>query len=579
MSSGARTLAPVGANDPASRDGRYKWVVLTNTTIGTLMATIDASIVLISLPAIFRGINMNPLTTSNTSYLLWMLMGYMVVTAVLVVSFGRIGDMFGRVKMYNLGFAIFTLGSLAASLTYFDGPPAAIYLIAMRLVQGIGGAMLMANSAAILTDAFPSDQRGMALGINSVAGIAGTFVGLVAGGLLAVVDWHLIFYVSVPIGLAGTVWGYLKLQEVAKSEGGRLDIPGNLLFGVGLIAVLVGITYALQPYGGTLMLVVFVIVELRSAEPMFDMRLFKLRAFVAGNLASLGGAIGRGGLMFMLIIWLQGIWLPLHGYSFEDTPLWAGIYMLPLTAGFLIAGPVSGVLSDRFGARPFATGGMLAAALTFGLLMVLPVNFSYVWFALLLLGNGLAMGLFAAPNTAGIMNSVPANRRGVASGMRSTFQNAGMTLSIGLFFSIMVAGLSASLHASLSSGLTAAGLPAAAAAKVAGLPPVSVLFAAFLGYNPLKTLLGPTLTALPPARQAALTGHTFFPSLISGPFHHGLAIVFTFGLLVCLMAAAASWLRGASGTRAASVARVAEGVADAARAGADATVEAARREQ
>jgi EmrB/QacA subfamily drug resistance transporter len=596
MSSGARTLAAVGANDPAGRGGRYKWVVLTNTTIGTLMATIDASIVLISLPAIFRGINMNPLTTSNTSYLLWMLMGYMVVTAVLVVSFGRIGDMFGRVRMYNLGFAIFTVGSLAASLTYFDGPPAAIFLIAMRLVQGIGGAMLMANSAAILTDAFPANERGMALGINSVAGIAGTFIGLVAGGLLAVVDWHLIFYVSVPIGLAGTVWGYLKLQEIAKSEGGRLDLPGNLLFAVGLIAVLVGITYALQPYGGasmgwlnpfvlalliggTAMLVAFVIVELRSAAPMFDMRLFRLRAFVAGNLASLGASIGRGGLMFMLIIWLQGIWLPLHGYSFEDTPLWAGIYMLPLTAGFLIAGPVSGVLSDRFGARPFATGGMLAAALTFGLLMALPVNFSYVWFALLLLGNGLAMGLFAAPNTAGIMNSVPANRRGVASGMRSTFQNAGMTLSIGLFFSIMVAGLSSSLHASLSSGLTAAGLPAAAAAKVAGLPPVSVLFAAFLGYNPLKTLLGPTLTALPPARQAALTGHTFFPSLISGPFHQGLAIVFTFGLIVCLVAAAASWLRGAGGTRAASAARVAEGAADAARASEDTTVDAARREQ
>jgi MFS family permease len=258
--------------------------------------------------------------------------------------------------------------------------------------------------------------------------------------------------------------------------------------------------------------------------------------------------------MFMLIIWLQGIWLPLHGYSFVDTPLWAGIYMLPLTGGFLIAGPVSGYLSDRFGARPFATGGMLVAALTFGLLMALPVNFSYVWFALLLLFNGAAMGLFAAPNTAGIMNSVPANRRGVASGMRSTFQNAGMTLSIGLFFSIMVAGLSSSLHASLSSGLTAAGLSPALAARVAGLPPVSVLFAAFLGYNPLKTLLGPALTALPPAKQAAITGHTFFPSLISGPFHHGLAIVFTFALFMCLIAAAASWMRGASGTRASAAA-------------------------
>jgi EmrB/QacA subfamily drug resistance transporter len=551
----------------AGRDGSYKWTVLTNTTIGTLMATIDSSIVLISLPAIFRGIHMNPLTTSNTSYLLWMLMSYMVVTAVLVVSFGRIGDMFGRVKMYNLGFAIFTVGSLAASLTYFGGTSAAVYLIAMRVVQGIGGAMIMANSTAILTDAFPADQRGMALGINSVAGIAGSFIGLVAGGLLATVDWHLIFYVSVPIGVAGTLWAYLKLKEVAKGEGGRLDLPGNILFGAGLIAVLVGITYALQPYGGSTMgwgnplvlaliigglamLAAFVVTELRTAQPMFDLRLFRIRAFTAGNIASLLSSMGRGGLMFMLIIWLQGIWLPLHGYSFEDTPLWAGIYMLPLTGGFLLAGPASGFLSDRFGARPFATGGMIAAAATFGLLMLLPVNFGYPWFALLLLSNGLAMGLFAAPNTAGVMNAVPANRRGVASGMRSTFQNAGMTLSIGLFFSIMVAGLSGTLSSSLSHGLTAAGLPAATAARVAGLPPVSVLFAAFLGYNPMQTLLGPALGALSPARQAAITGHAFFPSLISGPFHHGLSVVFTFALAMCLVAAGASWLRGGPAARA-----------------------------
>jgi MFS family permease len=567
MSSDTQALAALGADDPRGRDGRYKWMVLTNTTIGTLMATIDASIVLISLPAIFRGINMNPLTPSNSSYLLWMLMGYMVVIAVLVVTFGRIGDMFGRVKMYNLGFAIFTLASLAASLTYFGGRPGALYLIAMRIVQGIGGAMLMANSAAILTDAFPANQRGTALGINTVAGIAGTFVGLVAGGLLAVIDWHLIFYVSVPIGVAGTLWAYLRLHEVGKSQGGRLDLPGNILFAVGLIAVLAGIIYALQPYGGSAMgwrnplvlgflgggvamLIAFVVTELKVADPMFDMRLFRIRPFVAGNIASLLSSVGRGGLMFMLIIWLQGIWLPLHGYDFESTPLWAGIYMLPLTGGFLVAGPLSGMLSDRFGARPFATGGMIAAAVTFALLMLLPVNFGYVWFALLLLANGLSNGLFAAPNTSGIMNSVPASRRGVASGMRATFQNAGMTLSIGLFFSIMVAGLSSSLHGSLTHGLTAAGLSSAAAAKVANLPPVSVLFAAFLGYNPMQTLLGPSLRTLSPARQATVTGHAFFPGLISGPFHHGLAVVFTFALIMCLVAAGASWLRGSAVRRA-----------------------------
>jgi len=543
------------------RSAGYKWIALTNTTIGILMATIDSSIVLISLPAIFRGIGINPLTTSNTSYLLWMLMGYMVVTAVLVVTFGRIGDMFGRVKMYNLGFAIFTAGSLAASLTYFGGSTAAIYLIAMRIVQGIGGAMIMANSTAILTDAFPENERGMALGINSVAGIAGSFIGLIAGGLLATVDWHLIFYVSVPIGLFGTVWAYLKLQEISAKEGGRLDLPGNVLFGVGLIALLVGITYALQPYGGSsmgwlnpmvlallggglAMLVAFVVVEAKVEAPMFDVSLFRIRAFAAGNFASLLASVGRGGLMFMLIIWLQGIWLPLHGYNFVATPLWAGIYMLPLTAGFLIAGPASGWLSDHFGARPFATGGMVAAAVTFGLLMLLPVDFGYAWFALLLLANGLAMGLFAAPNTAGIMNAVPANRRGVASGMRSTFQNAGMTLSIGLFFTIMVIGLSSSLPAALTHGLTAEGVSQAAAARIAGLPPVSILFAAFLGYNPMSSLLGPTLKHLSAGQQATLTGHGFFSNLISGPFHSGLTIVFTFAAAMCVVAAVASWLRG-----------------------------------
>jgi len=551
---------------------RYKWVALSNTTVGILMATIDSSIVLISLPAIFRGIGLNPLVTSNTGYLLWMLMSYMVVTAVLVVSFGRIGDMFGRVKMYNLGFAIFTAGSLAASLTYFGGSGAALYLIAMRVVQGVGGAMIMANSTAIITDAFPEHERGMALGINSVAGIAGSFIGLIAGGLLAAVDWHLIFYVSVPIGLFGTIWAYRSLREIGKVEGGRLDWPGNVLFGVGLVALLVGITYALQPYkgasmswldplvlglliGGAVLLVAFVVLETKVAYPMFDMRLFRIRAFAAGNIAGLLASVGRGGLMFMLVIWLQGIWLPLHGFSFVSTPLWAGIYMLPLTSGFLIAGPASGWLSDRYGARPFATGGMIVAAITFGLLTLLPADFSYKWFALLLLGNGLAMGLFAAPNTAGIMNAVPADQRGVASGMRSTFQNVGMTLSIGLFFTIMVVGLASSLPAALAHGLMAQGLSSSAAAKVANLPPVSVLFAAFLGYNPMSSLLGPTLKALSPASQAVVTGPSFFADLISGPFHHGLAIVFTFALAMCLVAAAASWLRGAKATTGVSPSR------------------------
>jgi MFS family permease len=420
---------------------RYKWTALSNTTLGIFMASLDSSIVLISLPAIFRGIGLDPLTPGNIGYLLWMLMGYLVVTAVLVVTFGRLGDMFGRVRMYNAGFAVFTGASIALSLTPGHGGAAAMWLIVWRVVQGIGGALLMANSTAILTDAFPAEERGRAMGINMVAAIAGSFIGLIAGGLLADVDWRLVFWVNVPFGLFGTVWAYAKLRELGTQRRTAIDWWGNLTFAAGLIMILIGITYGLQPsgghtmgwsspwvlfelIGGVVLLALFVVIELRVAEPMFHLQLFRIRAFSAGNAAGLLSSIGRGGMQFMLIIWLQGIWLPLHGYSFVDTPLWAGIYMLPLTAGFLIAGPAAGWLSDRYGARPFATGGMVLAAISFGLLMLLPADFAFPVFAALLLLNGIGMGLFAAPNTTGIMNSVPAEQRGAASGMRATFVNS-----------------------------------------------------------------------------------------------------------------------------------------------------------
>jgi MFS family permease len=547
---------------------RGRWSVLSNTTLGVLMATIDASIVLISLPDIFRGIQLNPLTPGNTSYFLWMLMGYMLVTAVLVVSFGRLGDMFGRVRMYNMGYVIFTVFSILLSVTWMHGPSAAIYMIVMRVFQGVGGSFIMANSGAIITDAFPRDQRGLALGINAVAAIAGSFIGLVLGGILAPIDWRLVFWVSVPVGVAGTVWGYINLKDRGIRTPARIDWAGNVTFGIGLVALLVGIVYGIEPYGGHVMgwtnplviaglaggvvlLGLFAWIETRVPAPMFRIPLFKIRAFTAGNLASLMAALGRGGLMFILIIWLQGIWLPRHGYSFAQTPLWAGIYMLPLTAGFLIAGPASGWLSDRFGARPFATFGMLLAAVTFGLLEVLPVNFAYPAFAVLLLMNGLAMGLFASPNRAAIMNSLPADQRGQGSGMSTTTQNSAMVLSIGIFFTLIITGLAARLPSTLFHGLTAQGVPAAAAAKIAHLPPTATVFGAFLGYNPVASLLGPTgiLARLPHARAAYLTGRSFFPSLISAPFASGLHEAFDFAIVAMLIAAAASWLRGKHSTQ------------------------------
>jgi MFS family permease len=539
----------------------YKWIALSNTTLGMLMATINSSIMLIALPDIFRGIGVNPLQPGNTSLLLWLIMGYLVVTAVLVVSFGRLGDMFGRVKMFNLGFALFAAFSILLSLTWMHGTAAAWWLIGMRILQAVGGAMLMANSSAILTDAFPAHERGLALGLNQVAAIAGSFIGLVLGGILGPVSWRYVFLVSVPFGVLGTIWSYLKLQERGIRRPGRLDWAGNLTFAAGLIAVLVGITYGIQPYGGHTMgwtspvvlgliggglavLAIFCVIETRVPDPMFRLSLFKIRPFTAGNMASLLASLGRGGLMFTLIIWLQGIYLPMHGYGFSQTPLWAGIAMLPLTIGFLAAGPVSGWLSDRYGARPFATGGMLVAAVSFGLLQLLPVDFAYWQFAGILLLNGIGMGLFASPNRAGIMNSLPPERRGVGAGMSATFQNSAMVLSIGIFFTLIILGLSASLPSALSHGLIAQGVPRADAGRIAALPPVAIMFAALLGYNPVQTLLGHAISKLPPSHAAYLTGHTFFPSLISAPFEHGLAIAFDFAIAACLIAGMASLLRG-----------------------------------
>jgi MFS family permease len=538
--------------------GRYKWVALSNTTLGVLLATIDASIVLIAMPDIFRGIRLDPLRPGNSFYLLWMILGFLVVSSVLVVSLGRLGDLYGRVRMYNLGFVVYTLASLLLTVDWLHGAAGADWLIGFRILQGIGAAFLIANSVAILTDAFPPTQRGLALGINNVVGISGMFIGLVLGGLLAPISWRLIFLVSVPFGLAGTIWSYRSLREIGVRSEAPIDWAGNLTFAGGLVLVMIGITYGIRPYGGHAMgwgsplvdaclaggaalLAAFAVVETRVSHP-----LFRIRAFTFGVLSSFLSAIARGGLMFMLIIWLQGIWLPQHGTDFAATPLWAGIRMLPLTAGFLLAGPLSGFLSDRFGSRPFATGGMLGSAVSFGLLALLPVDFSYPVFAAVLLVMGLSMGAFASPNRAGVMNSLPAQHRGAGGGMNQTFQNSAQVLSIGIFFTLMIVGLSATLPHTLASGLESHGVPAATAERVGHLPPVSVLFAAFLGYNPAKELIGPHVLAQLPASDAAtISGRSFFPHLIAGPFRGGLHEAFAFAITACLVAAAASWSRGA----------------------------------
>jgi MFS family permease len=546
----------------SDRSDSYKWVALSNTTLAVLLATLDASITLIAMPDIFRGIKLDPLVPGNSFYLLWMVLGYLVVSSVLIVSLGRLGDMYGRVRLYNLGFLIYTAASLLLTIDWMTGRAGATYLIVFRIVQGIGGAFLLANSAAILTDAFPANQRGMALGINNIVGVSGMFVGLILGGVLAPISWRMVFLISVPVGLFGTVWAYLKLHELSTPRPTRVDWPGNVTFALGLILIMISITYGIRPYGthptgwssprvigllsaGLASLVAFVFIERRARDPMFRLSLLRIRAFTFGTLSTFLAAVARGGLMFMLIIWLQGIWLPQHGYDFTRTPLWAGIYMLPLTVGMLISGPTSGYLSDRFGARPFATGGMIGAALSFGLLILLPTDFAYPVFALVLLMNGISMGLFASPNRAAVMNSLPPGDRGAGGGMNQTFQNSAQVLSVGIFFSLMIIGLAGTLPHAMASGLVAHGVGAADAARISHTPPVSVLFAAFLGYNPIQHLAGGhVLSTLSAHSQAVITGRSFFPRLISGPFRSGLHETFLFAIVACLVAAVASLMRG-----------------------------------
>jgi MFS family permease len=539
----------------------YKWIALSNTSLGAVMAFMNQTIILISLPAIFVGLGVDPTAPGESSLLLWVLMSYNVATTVFLVTFGRLSDNFGKVRFYNLGFVVFTVGSLMCALVPGKGASGAAELIAFRFVQGIGGALLMSNSVAILTDAFPRSQRGLAMGVNQVVGVSGSVLGLVAGGLLATVNWRLVFVINVPVGIIGTIWAYLKLRDIGERTRQPIDWLGNMTFAVGLLALLSALTYALLPYGGqamgwtnpwvesgvaagVLLLGLFAWIESRAPYPMIQLSLFRIRDFWAGNLAGFLGSLGRGGLQFLLVIWLQAVWLPLHGVAFAQTPFQAGIDTLPMLAGFVLAGPIGGAVSDRIGARWIATGGMIVSAVGFALLATLPADFSFPVFAVYLLLIGVGMGMFAAPNTASIMNSVPASDRAVASGMRATFMNAATVMSMAVFFTIVIGGLSGTLPASLRSGLLSAGAPTALAEQLSNLPPAAALFSALLGYNLLQAAVSPSVMAgLDPKLAANLVSPHFFSQLFAGPMTSSLRIVFAAGVAMSLVAALASALR------------------------------------
>ena len=554
------------SNDSVGKGGRgidYKWIALSNVIIASLMGMINMSIVLISLPAIFNGIHIDPLTSFQ--YLLWILMGYGLVTATLLLSFGRLSDIYGRVKLFKLGFLIFTVGSILLYLTPSTGDAGALEIIIFRIVQAVGSALFMANSSAILTDAFPSTERGKALGINMVALMSGQFIGLILGGILAIFDWRFVFLVSVPFGILGTVWSSWKLKETSiKAPKTKLDIWGNAVFVLGITLLLVGVTYGLMPYGndpmgwanpwviasmvaGLVFLVIFPFIERRVPSPMFRLDLFKIKMFTYANAAALLNALGRGGMMFMLILLLQGIWLPLNGYSYASTPFWAGIYMLPLTAGVIIMGPISGWLSDKYGPRWIATIGMIITTISFLVLADLPYNFQYVYFGLALFMMGVGNGMFGSPNSASIMNSVPAQDRGVASGMMTTVMNTAFTASMAMFFTILIVGITQRFPEAMTASLVSIGA-VKLAPVLSNIPPTGALFSAFLGYNPVESILAnlpPSVVAsIPAATKTTITGTTWFPSAFATAFMPALKLSFYIGAAFCAVAALLSWLRG-----------------------------------
>ncbi len=559
----------------------YKWTVLSNTTLGALLASLDGTIVLISLPVIFQGLGVDPFLPSSFPLLIWMLLGYGVVTGTLLVSMGRLSDMWGRARMYNFGFAIFSAGSVALFLTPSSGDAGAWELIGFRLVQAVGASFLFANSAALITDAFPPSERGKAIGVNQVAFLGGSIVGLITGGVLASIPdlhfgpfvlptWRIIFLVSVPVGVFGTIWAYARLRETSvRSRHQKIDLPGNVTFAVGLTLLLVSTTYGLLPYGGSAMgwgnpwvwggfltgaalLLLFLRIETRVPDPMFRLQFFRVRAFSAGVSSSFLGSVARGGMMLLLVLWFQGIWLPLHGYSFAETPFWAGVMMAPMMVGFIVAGPVSGWISDRKGARVISTVGMALGSATFFALAFLPSDFAYWQMAVIIFLQGCGMGMFASPNAASVMNSVPAENRGAASGMLATLQNIGQQTSMALFFTILVLGLSTGLSVSVSGALAGAhvGPPdQGILTTIVSSDPTGALFGAFLGENPMTGILAhastvPGWQALPLSTQSTLTAPHFFATAIAGAFSSAMSEAFMFAGLVTALSAVISAFRG-----------------------------------
>ncbi len=413
----------------------YKWIALSCTTLGALFSVLSGSTLIIALPVIMKDLH------AGMEVIIWTLMGYMLALTVLVPAIGRVADMIGRKSLYVSGFAVFTVGSLLCGFANTG-----MELLWFRLVQAVGGSLLVANSTAIVADAFPKQELGKALGINSMIISIASVVGPILGGFLVNLGWRSIFFFNVPIGIIGTIWAWIQLKELdVLPEHQKFDWNGTILFSVGMLALLVALTFGgfvgwLNGYilglllVALILLLVFARVESRLEQPMLDMQLFKIRILGFAFTSNLLNGIARGAVTFLLIFYFQGI-------KAMD-PLTAGILLAPFALAMMVVSPISGWLSDRHGSRELSSIGLLISALgLIGLMRIRPdssIAELIVW--MLIMGAG--SGMFFSPNTSAIMGAVPVEKRGIAAGTRTMMNNAGSVISIAMAMAVISSSIS-----------------------------------------------------------------------------------------------------------------------------------------
>lgn len=443
-------------------------------------------------------------------------------------------------------------------LTPNSGDLGALEIIIFRIIQAIGGSFILANSFAIIADNFEESERAFAISLNSVASVSGVSIGIVIGGILSVIYWRDVFLISVPLGAFGTVWSYAKLKESSPRRDHKIDIVGNLLMASGMIVILLGVTYGITPYGASIMgwgnplvllsiiggsalLVIFVLWERKANNPMLDLHMFRFRNFSIGSITGFISAMSIMGLLYMLTLLFQGIWLPLHGYSFSITPLWAGIYMLPMTISMGVFGVVAGKLSNKTRIKWFTVFGLILSGMSLFFLSLLPYNFKYYQMMIMLVIFGMGYGLFNSPNIASVMSSVPPQDRGSASGMLNNMRNTGYVASMGVFFSILISGLSSNLPASLSNALNKAGA-SSVSGTVSKMPPSVAIFGSFLGINPVSHFI-PPVNNLSSSTISLIEGNTWFSQAFSMPFMSSLDTVYYVSGAIAIVAGLISVLR------------------------------------